>query len=219
VPIYCPGCATEALDQVRYCKKCGTSLLGVKDAMHAREPEKPFEWSKTWIAEMLLSEEERSRRRVALELTGRDEDLVAAEIKRVDDLQNEIKNGIITVFSGVGAAIFMYIFMGTIASAQDDPKAAMILGSLWVAGIIPILVGMGMLVNAFFVTRRFAAKRRDLIESALGAAGSTRGASSHSTGELLGLDAPPMEVPSVTEHTTRHLEEPSSVPRPERHRE
>jgi hypothetical protein len=219
VPIYCPGCATEAVDEVRFCKKCGTSLLGGKEALQAREPEKSFEWSKTWIAEMLLSDEERSRRRAALELTGREEDLVAAEIKRVDDLQKEIKNGIITVFSGVGVAIFMYILMGTIASAQDDPKAAMILGSIWVAGIIPILVGMGMLVNAFFVTRRFAARRREMIASALEAAGSARGAAPRSKEEVLGLDAPPMEVPSVTEHTTRHLEEPLAVPRPERRRD
>jgi hypothetical protein len=198
--IYCPGCATPATDDLKYCKTCGASLRGAVEGQQSRTPTEGFDWGRTWMADMLLTEDERARRRVAIELSGRPEEIAAAELKEIGALQREIKNGIITTATGIGMTVFLWFFMGTLAAVQSDPKAAMILGSIWIAGVIPIFIGVGMLVNAFFVTRRFSEHRQNILKSAFASSAPA-------------LDAPPSAVPSVVEHTTRRLVEPEPAPR------
>lgn len=199
--IYCPVCATAATDDVKFCKKCGANLRGVAEALQSRNPDARFDWSRTWVADMLLTDDERARRRAAADIPGRPQDLVAAELKQVADLQNEIKGGIITMFVGVGLAIFLFVFLGAIASVQTDPKAALILSRIWIAGVIPFFVGLGILANAFFVSRRFSEHRQNLLRSVLAPNPAIFAEPARTTGELPALEAPP----SVTEQTTRHL--------------
>ena len=217
--IYCPGCATPATDDVKFCKKCGANLRGVVEALQSRNPDERFDWSRTWVADMLLTEDERARRRAAMEIPGRPEDLVAAELKQVNDLQKEIKGGIITAFSGIGLTIFMLVFMGAIAAMQRDPKTAMLLSSLWAAGLIPFFVGVGILVNAFFVSKHFSQHRQNLLRSVFASGAPAPGERARTTGELPALDAPPSAVPSVVEHTTRRLAEREQVIRERAQRE
>ena len=204
--IYCPECATPATDDVKYCTKCGASLRGGVEAVQSRESDDRFDWSRTWVADMLRTDDERARRRAEIELSGRPEDLLAAELKQAADLQKEIKNGIITAFSGVGITIFLLIFMGAIAAMQNDPRTATMLGSLWAAGLIPLFVGVGMLVNALVVRRYFIPHRQNILRSVFASSEPAR-----TTGELPALDAPPSAVSSVTEHTTRQLPEPERI--------
>jgi hypothetical protein len=217
--IYCPECASAATGDVKYCKKCGASLRGGAEALQSRNPDERFDWSRTWVAGMLLTEDERARRRAALEIPGRPEDLVAVELKEVASLQKEIKNGIITAFSGIGLTIFLLIFMGTVAAMQNDSKTAMLLNGIWAAGLIPIFVGVGMLVNAFFVSRHFSQYRQNLLRSVFASGAPALREPARTTGELPALDAPPSEVPSVVEHTTYRLTEPEQVLRGKARRE
>jgi len=205
--IYCPECATQATDDVKYCKKCGTSLRGL-EALQSRNPDGQFDWSRTWVADMLRTEDERARRRAAMDIPDRPEDLVAAELKQVADLQKEIKSGIITAFAGVGLSIFLLIFMGAIAAMQHDLGTARMLNSLWAVGVIPFFVGVGILVNALFVSRHFSEHRRNILRSVFASGAHALREPSRSTGELQAPEAPPSSVPSVVEHTTRHLVEP-----------
>lgn len=59
--MFCPGCGTQIADDTKFCKHCGANLLGVREAMSTRGEK--FDWSKTWVAEMFLTEEEHNRRR------------------------------------------------------------------------------------------------------------------------------------------------------------
>src|SRR5690606_6136660 len=90
---------------------------------------------------------------------------VATELKQLADLQKEVKNGIVTTFVGVGVAIFLFVLMQAIAAVQTDPKAALILSRIWIAGVIPFFVGVGILVNAFFFSRRFSQHRQEILRS------------------------------------------------------
>lgn len=209
--INCPGCGTRATDDVKFCRKCGASLRGDGDSLQPRGAGDRFDWSRTWLADMLLTRDERARRRAAIEISGRPEDLAAAELKEAASLQKEIKNGIITTFSGVGLTIFLFVFMGTIAAMQTDPMAATMLGSLWVAGIIPFLVGIGMLVNALFVSGRFSRHRKNVLSSVLSAGSPVHREPGAPTGKMQYLDAPPSVVSSVVEHTTHRLIEREGV--------
>jgi hypothetical protein len=156
--MYCPACSTQTTDEINFCKQCGANLRTVRDAMMGREASaESFDWSKTWVAEMFMSEQEQRRRRAALELSDRPEDVAAAELKRL----NELKAGIITSFVGVAVAIFLYILLGAIAGNVEarDPEGAVVLRHIWAAGIIPFMVGIALIINSVFVTGRFSRLR------------------------------------------------------------
>lgn len=209
--INCPGCGTPATGDVKFCRKCGASLRGDGKSVQPRSAAERFDWSRTWMANMLLTADERARRRAAREIAGSPEDLAAAELAEAAALQKEIKNGIITTFSGIGLTIFLFVFMGTLAAMQSDPKVATMFNSLCVAGIIPFLVGIGMLINAFFVSGRFSAHRMKVLKSVMAYGASAEREPGAATGEIQYLDAPPSVVSSVVEHTTHHLVEPEGA--------
>ena len=91
---------------------------------------------------------------------------------------------------------------GIIIGGKVQSDTAEILSRIWVAGLIPIFVGLALIFNGYFVSRKMveAAKR-----------------ASRETGELAGatLDTPALKqanttefIPSrfsVTEETTKHL--------------
>ena len=65
-----------------------------------------FDWSKTWITEMFLSQEERKRRALEFERKRG----LTPEVKRY----NEIKAGVITGSVGIALMIFLYTMSKTI---------------------------------------------------------------------------------------------------------
>ena len=146
--MFCPQCGSTQNDELKFCKQCGANLHALRRVMASRdESDDKFDWSKTWVAEMFMSEAESAKRQAALDrLRG-----VTPEIKR----QNEIKGGVITGCVGVGLMIFLYVFMqGLIASGAVSDIAAVILSRVWLVGIIPVLVGAALIFNGVFVSKR-----------------------------------------------------------------
>jgi len=94
---------------------------------------------------------------------------------------------------------------GIILSGQNPPSDAAILGSIWIAGIIPFLVGLALIINGLFVSKRqaeIARQREQAAEKVL------------SDGEMpelrpAGTDEFSLSSSSVTEGTTQHLSNPS----------
>jgi hypothetical protein len=145
--MFCPQCGFDQPDELRFCKSCGANLSAVRAAVSKPDSVEKFDWSKTWVAEMLMSGEESVRRAAEIErLQG-----ITPEIKR----RNEIKAGVITGSVGIGLMILLYVLMqGIIESGRVSEAAAAILSRLWVAGIIPIFVGLALIVNGVFVSKR-----------------------------------------------------------------
>jgi len=196
--MFCPQCGSTQNDELKFCKSCGVNLDAVRQAAAMRDPSEKFDWSRTWVAEMFLSESERKRRKEQIER----ERGITPEMKRY----TEIKAGVITSCAGVGVMIFLYVLMkGIILSGQNPPSDAAILGSIWVAGIIPFLVGLALIINGLFVTKRqaeIARQREQAAEKVL------------SDGEMpelrpAGTDEFSLSSSSVTEGTTQHLSNPS----------
>ncbi|MEK7832232.1 MAG: hypothetical protein AAB401_14150, partial [Acidobacteriota bacterium] len=133
--MFCPGCAIQITDDIKFCKSCGSNLRGVREAMTSRGEQ--FDWSKTWVAEMFLSEEERERRRG-----------ITPALKR----NNEIKAGVITSLVGVGAMIFLRFFMEAVANNEPGGDAE-IIRRVWLVGVVPFLVGIGLLFNGIFLSK------------------------------------------------------------------
>lgn len=142
--MFCPQCGTNQSDELKFCKSCGANLFAVRQAVATPETSRKFDWSKTWVAEMMLSEGEREKRKEELERQR--------GITPESRSHKEIKAGVITACIGVGLAVFLYVFMqGIILGGDVGADAAAILSRIWVAGVIPFCVGIGLLINGLFV--------------------------------------------------------------------
>ena len=147
--MFCPQCGSNQNDELKFCKVCGANLQAVRQAVATRETGEKIDWSKTWVAEMFMSGEEAARRKAELErLQG-----LTPDVKRY----NEIKAGVITASIGLAVAIFLFVFMnGLILSGKVSSDTAEILSRLWIAGVIPLFIGLALIFNGLFVSKKQA---------------------------------------------------------------
>lgn len=190
----CPRCSSTQNDDVRFCKFCGANLQAVREALETRDPGKKFDWSNTWVAEMFMSGEAQELRKQEMERRLG----ITPTVKRYQ----EIKAGVITSCVGIGVSIFLFVFMQGIIH-KVDPAEAEILRRVWVAGVIPFMVGLALMINGMVVSKRLA----DLQERKGMGPGSLEGPPDFQR-ELRPGDASDFVPPgfSVTEQTTRHLQ-------------
>ena len=220
--MWCPRCGSsqrnwcstrDALEELKICKECGANLYAVRQVVDKREVGE-FDRNKIWVAEILRVLKGRAiptfqtrklavRRQQALEIARE----MTPEVKGY----NEIKGGIITGSVGVALMIFLYVLMqGIIIGGQVPNDTAEILSRLWVAGVIPVFVGLALIFNGLFISKKALASSKR---------------ARNSTSELTGDETPALRsanpaefLPanfSVTENTTRHLnqkEQSRSIP-------
>ena len=190
----CPRCASNQGDDIKFCTSCGANLQAVREAMQVAEPAAKFDWSNTWVAEMFMSGQAQELRKREMERRLG----ITPEIKRY----NEIKAGVIVSSVGVAVSIFLHFLMHAIA-AQNPPDAEL-LNSLWLAGLIPVMVGLALIINGVVVSKKMVQviereqnRAKSLDEEA---APSARSLKSADTNEFIPANY------SVTDSTTRHLE-------------
>jgi len=197
--MFCPQCGSTQNDELKFCKSCGVNLEAVREVAAMRSAGEKFDWSRTWVAEMFLSEGERKRRNEQIDR----ERGITPEMKR----HTEIKAGVILSSVGVGVTIFLYVFMqGLILSGHISPGDAAIISRLWVAGVIPFMIGVALTINGLFVSKRqieLARQRAEIGQDVLLNDGETPALRSADTAEFI----PPSF--GVTEGTTKHLGNPS----------
>ena len=193
--MFCPQCGSTQSEELKFCKTCGVNLYAVMQVVSTREPEEKFDWSKTWVQEMFLSADEKKKRKEELDRQRG----ITPEVKRY----NEIKAGIIVSSVGIALAIFLFAFMeDLIVSGSVSPQASEILMRLWVAGVIPLFVGLALIINGVVVSKK-------LVEAARSGSQMRQEALEEPTHPppLRAADASEfLAAPfSVTEPTTKHL--------------
>jgi len=147
MPMFCPQCGVVQSDDLRFCKSCGANLGAVRQVVATRETGEPFDWGRTWVAEMFMSATEKKRRKEEMERQRG----ITPEMKRY----TEIKAGVITGCVGTGLAILLYVLMeGIIRSGNVTQGAAEILSRLWVVGVIPLFVGIALVINGLLVSKK-----------------------------------------------------------------
>jgi hypothetical protein len=194
--MFCPQCGNKQSDELKFCNLCGANLFAVRQVVSTREADEKFDWSRTWVAEMFMSESERKRRGEELERQRG----VTPEIKRY----NEIKAGVITSFVGVGVMIFLWVIGMAIYRTGHDPDAE-IIRSIWVAGVIPFMVGLALIFNGLVVSKKIVElqkRARGPAPGELPKGGEQPALKSADTSEFVPTGF------SVTEGTTRHLSVP-----------
>jgi hypothetical protein len=189
----CPRCASEQSDELKFCKACGANLEAVRYVLDNREIPAGFDWSKTWVADMFLSQAEQKRRKRQIEILSG----ITPEEKR----QTEIKAGVITAATGLGVAFLLYFLMQGIILSGRAAGSEEILSRLWIAGVIPIFVGIALIINGVFVSRK-----GDRRESLLTDPNSLAAQPDRRTLSVGEIDQTGPATFSVTEGTTKHLD-------------
>ena len=192
--MYCPRCGSNQTEELKFCKVCGANLSAVRQAVDTREPEGNIDPNKPWFAEMALSDAESKRRKEELDQRRG----ITAEIRR----HNEIKGGVIVGSLGLALSIFLNIFMQGIILGGVSPEAAEILSRLWVAGVIPLFLGIALIVNGVVVSKRLAEITRRAAPTRSNLPEKDTNPLPLKSGETTEFLAPGF---SVTEGTTKHL--------------
>ena len=187
----CPRCASNQSDEIKFCTSCGANLQAVREVLDAPEGKK-FDWGNTWVADMFMSGQMAEVRKQEMERRLG----ITPEVKRY----NEIKAGVIVSCVGIGAAIFLYFLMHAIA--LQNPHAAELLNSIWLAGIIPFMVGLALIINGLVVSKKMVQviEREQQKNMPLSEGTPARGLRAADTSEFIPTNF------SVTDQTTRHLE-------------
>ncbi len=193
--MFCPRCGVSQSEELKFCKSCGANLYAVRQAVDTRATGEKNDRGKPWFADMAVSDAESKRRQDELDHRRG----ITAEVRRY----NEIKGGVITGSVGLALAIFLNVFMqGLILSGKIPPDTAEILSRLWVVGVIPLFVGLALIVNGVFVSKRLAEIARQAAQRELSVP-------ENDTHPLELRSAETTEfIPSgfsVTEGTTKHL--------------
>ena len=183
----------HVLEELKFCKECGANLYAVRQLVD--KPEKSTK-SLTGRRPGWLRYFNPPRRQLGgstLEIAGG----LTPEVKRY----NEIKGGIITGSVGVALMIFLYVFMqGIIIGGKVPNDTAEILSRIWVAGVIPVFVGLALIFNGVFISKKALASSKRAPNSTSKLTGDeTPALRSANTAEFLPANF------SVTENTTRHL--------------
>jgi hypothetical protein len=143
---------------------------------------------------MFLSAEEAKKRKEEIERQRG----ITPEVKRY----NEIKAGVITASAGLAVAIVLLVLMnGIILSGRVSADAAEILSRIWIAGVIPIFVGIALMINGVFVSKKMleATRSSQPDQNTLPDGAEPRALHSADTNEVAPSNF------SVTEETTKHL--------------
>ena len=188
----CPRCASNQGDDIKFCTSCGANLQAVREALDAPEGKK-FDWGNTWVADMFMSGQMAEVRKQEMERRLG----ITPEVKRY----NEIKGGVICSSVGVGVSIFLYFIMNAIAN-QSPAHDQELLRSIWVAGVIPFMVGLALIVNGVIVSKKMVEviEREQQKNMPLSEGAPARNLRPADTSEFIPTNF------SVTDQTTRHLE-------------
>jgi hypothetical protein len=107
---------------------------------------------------------------------------------------------VITASTGIGLTIVLAIIMtGIIASGAVSPAAIAILSRVWIVGLIPIFVGLALIVNGVFVSKK-GVENSYSVSPTVQPDNTLQPATTNELGPAVPF--------SVTDDTTRHLDEP-----------
>jgi hypothetical protein len=190
--MFCPRCGSNQSEELKFCKVCGANLFAVRQALDSRETDEKFDWGKTWLAQAMLSGSEAQRRQIEMERRMG----ITPEVKRY----NEVKAGVITSSVGIAVSIFLYFLMqGIILSGNVPPNETEILSRIWISGVIPFFVGLALIINGLFVSKKQAALSEKVQANFFEKEAEPAALRSADTSEFVHPGF------SVTEQTTRHL--------------
>jgi hypothetical protein len=184
--MFCPQCGTESSQELKFCRTCGANLRVIGKAVTLSEaiarsdsvPTKMKDLVKNLKIEKVTDEVARAMEKMKVEIaTTADDHRDWMRARSRDEIRNELRRrrkektaeqrrerlltrGFVTMFSGIGLGVFLYIIGHSIVlnlSPDDINKIPFDLHSLlhviWLIGLIPTLTGFGRIMAGLSIRR------------------------------------------------------------------
>lgn len=168
--MYCPNCGNQFSEGQKYCRTCGTNLAIISKAVTLSEA---IGRSDRGALPKIKAAMENLKLDQATAEISKGLEQMTHEIERgfhaprfktrhrrppEQRRENYIVNGFISLFTGVGLAIFLYYMAGAIVLHIPPEKAARIPFELepviqiaWLVGLIPALAGLGQIIGGLLI--------------------------------------------------------------------
>lgn len=184
--MFCPQCGTQSSDELKFCRTCGANLKVISKAVTLSEaiarsdsvPAKVKDLVKNLKIEKVTDEVARAMEKVSQEIThtaGDHREWVRARSR--DEIRHELRRrrkektaeqrrerlltrGFVTMFSGIGLGVFLYIIGHTVVLNLPPDQISKIpfdlpslLHVLWLISLIPTLTGFGRIMAGLSIRR------------------------------------------------------------------
>jgi hypothetical protein len=174
--MYCPQCGTESSSGLQYCRSCGANLKVIGKAVTlseaiARSDRGPVPKIKEMMKRLTPDE-------VTEDISRAMEEMSSEMVRSTDDLpfqkawklpgrkkktaaerrEKHMVTGAISIFSGIGLAIFLYYLTGALVLklpadvvAQVPFEIDPVVRILWLVGLMPALTGVGHILAGLMI--------------------------------------------------------------------
>ena len=171
--MYCPQCGTESSSGLQYCRACGANLKVIGKAVSlseaiARSDRGPLpkikEMMKNLKVEQVSEDISRALDQMNIEIARSSEEdkprkITGKKMKtREQRREKHLTTGAISLFSGVGLAIFLYYLSAALvlklppeAVAKVPFEIEPVVRMIWLVGLMPALSGVGHLLAGILV--------------------------------------------------------------------
>ena len=204
--MYCPSCGSEERQLSQFCRACGTDLRIVRNSLENPDAITQSAVSAREHIGMAVADKIRQMGK-AKDLEKFAEDVLPHFEKFLESPEEKrlrrIRTGVITSAIGLGASIVVLIM------AMDKPELLPFI----TPALVTFLVGLGIIINGLLFTmptKQLPGDIYDALSQKVLDAGMNRipyeaPAPPNLTNELGPTTAPRLQSPSITEHTTHHL--------------
>jgi hypothetical protein len=176
--MYCPQCGTESSSGLQYCRSCGANLKVIGKAVSlseaiARSDRGPLpkikEMMKNLKVEQVTDDISRALDQMNKEIVRSSDDptpqkplwLEGRKKKSASERREKhLITGTISLFSGIGLAIFLYYLTGALVLKLPPDVIAKVpfeiepvVRILWLVGLMPMLSGVGHILAGLLIRR------------------------------------------------------------------
>ena len=202
--MFCPGCGLEEIHSNQFCRACGTDLRTVRFALErpdnitASAVSARDEIGRAIAAKIRETQSTYELKKVAEDVLPEIEKfLESPEEKRM----RRIRNG--TIVTSVGAGVTVGFVIASIL--MNDNGVFFFVG----LGVVTFFIGLGLILNALL----FTVPKKKLTDKSIDAQSQRKLDVADAETNELKLPESNHIFTSVTEETTRHLEEKQPLPR------
>jgi len=171
--MYCPQCGTESSSGLQYCRSCGANLKVIGKAVSlseaiARSDRGPLpkikEMMKNLKVEQVSEDISRALDQMNIEIARSSEEpkpprIIGKKTKtREQRREKHLTTGAISLFSGIGLAIFLYYLSAALVLKLPPDVVAKVpfeiepvVRMIWLVGLMPALSGVGHLLAGILV--------------------------------------------------------------------
>ena len=171
--MYCPQCGTESSSGLQYCRACGANLKVIGKAVSlseaiARSDRGPLpkikEMMKNLKVEHISEDISRALDQMNIEIARSSDDpkpwkIIGKKTKTKEQRREKhLTTGAISLFSGIGLAIFLYYFTAALVLKLPPEVVAKVpfeiepvVRMIWLVGLMPALSGVGHLLAGLLV--------------------------------------------------------------------